>query len=308
MKPTLSVVTPTRGNFSQFWLTSLLAIQGDVQFVVVYPPDSPPSPIDDCRVKAITSPYKGEMMQRFVGLLNADGRYVIALDDDDYLHPDVVALTTAYFERFPDSLVLRLYQERIPAHHQAGIEAPWPTIPDVSQLPVLQHFSDHTPGLLEIPIAPLDIPFDRRYVFWPFVNRQDDQGRHIENFNTKVWDNDKVKQVLPDLAKTTELIGITTWIPRSGFDRLMGLFVQAYWFKSKSIVGHWLPSPGQVRFITVDAKLKPPRFHAASDLLLVKRFPQYGYFWNLFFHKLSYVPRLAVKLAMLNMGALKKPI
>ncbi|MBD0335899.1 MAG: glycosyltransferase family 2 protein, partial [Cyanobacteria bacterium Co-bin13] len=70
MQPVLSIVTPTRGNFSDYWLDQLLAVRGDVQFVLVYPPGVPRRAIADPRVKSLTSPYKGEMMQRFVALLN----------------------------------------------------------------------------------------------------------------------------------------------------------------------------------------------------------------------------------------------
>jgi hypothetical protein len=75
----------------------------------------------------------------------------------------------------------------------------------------------------------------------------------------------------------------------------MGLFVQAASFESGATIGHWMPCPAQVRFISQDPALKPPRYHFLSDFLLVKHFPQYGYFWNLFFNKLSYLPRLLGK-------------
>ena len=64
-------------------------------------------------------------MQRLVGLANARGRYVLALDDDDCVHPAVTALTTAYFERFPDSWVLRLRLDRVPASTAAAMDQPW---------------------------------------------------------------------------------------------------------------------------------------------------------------------------------------
>lgn len=295
MPPLLSVVTPTRGDFSDYWLTSLLQIRGEVQFVIVYPPATQPMAVADSRVKCLVSPYKGEMMQRFVGFLNADGRYVIALDDDDYLHPEVLSLTSQYFQRFPESWVLRLSQARIPATDQAAMTAPWEPIPAVAELPVEPDQPDASFILRTVPIAPLTIPFDWRYLIWPWLPRRDDQGRHIENFNTKVWDHTKVRQVLPALAHATQLLDNLTWIPKSGFDRLMGLFLQAYFFEAGATIGHWMPPPGQVRFITQDPKLKPPRYHAASDFLLVRAFPQYGYFWNLFFNKLSYIPRITAK-------------
>lgn len=34
--PVLSIVTPTRGNFTDYWLAQLLAVKGQVQLVLVY--------------------------------------------------------------------------------------------------------------------------------------------------------------------------------------------------------------------------------------------------------------------------------
>ena len=34
----LSIVTPTRGNFSFYWFEQLISIQGNVEFILVYPP------------------------------------------------------------------------------------------------------------------------------------------------------------------------------------------------------------------------------------------------------------------------------
>jgi len=296
-QPLLSIVTPTRGNFSDYWLEQLLNVRGKVEFVLVYFPGVPRKPIDDPRVKSITGPYKGEMMQRFVAFLNATGRYVLALDDDDYLHPEVLQLVTEYFQKFPESLVLRLRSRKIDQNKTEKIKEPWQPIPTLNQLKVARRTErgEEFTVLQEIPIAPLENAFDRRYFFWPFVERKDMHGPHIENFNNKVWDNEKVKQILPEISHATQISGILTWIPTSAFDRLMGLFVQAQFYQKDAIVGHWLPKPEQVRFIDKDPALKPPRFHVFSDVLLVKCFPQYGYFWNLFFNKLYGVPKAAAK-------------
>ncbi|RZM81901.1 glycosyltransferase family A protein [Leptolyngbya iicbica] len=291
-KPILSVVTPTRGNFSEYWLEQLLCIQGEVQFVLVFPPGTRYQSFADPRIKVLQSPYKGEMFQRFVGLLNADGDYVIALDDDDYLHPEVVATVAAYFQRFPDSIVLRLMTDKIDEQNVEAYRRAWEPIPAVSNL---SEGKRQAGQLQQLPIAPLDIPFDKRYLVWPFIERRDDRAPHIENFNTKVWRNDVVQKSLVEISQATILGGILTWIPRSGFDRLMGLFVQATCFESGITVGHWMPRPAQVRFISQDPALKPPRYHFLSDFLLVKHFPQYGYFWNLFFNKVSYLPRIVGK-------------
>jgi glycosyltransferase involved in cell wall biosynthesis len=294
-KPILSVVTPTRGNFSEYWLEQLLCIQGAVQFVLVLPPGTGCQSFADPRIKVLQSPYKGERFQRFVGLLNADGEYVIALDDDDYLHPEVVATVAAYFQRFPDSVVLRLKTDKIDEHNVEAYRRAWEPIPAISSL---SEGSRNAGQLQKVPIAPLDMPFDKRYLVWPFIERRDDRAPHIENFNTKVWRNDVVQTSLAEISKATTLWGVITWIPRSGFDRLMGLFVQATHFEAGTTVGHWMPMPAQVRFISQDPALKPPRYHFLSDFLLIKHFPQYGYFWNLFFNKASYLPRLLGKSLM----------
>ncbi|MBD0269571.1 MAG: glycosyltransferase family 2 protein, partial [Cyanobacteria bacterium Co-bin8] len=72
MQPLLSIVTPTLGNFSDYWLEQLMAVKGNVQFVLVYPPGMARRAIADPRVKSLTSPYPGEFIQRFLALLNAD--------------------------------------------------------------------------------------------------------------------------------------------------------------------------------------------------------------------------------------------
>lgn len=296
--PFLSIVTPTRGNFSDDWLEQLLNIQGNVEFVLVYFPGVPRKPISDPRVKSLTGPYKGEMMQRFVAFLNATGRYVLALDDDDYVHPDILDLAIAYFQKFPDSLVLRLRSRRIDRENTEAIQKPWQPTPDLATLKVARRTEKGEAYLVlqEIPIAPLEKTFDFRYLFWPFLERKDMHGAHIENFNNKVWNNQKVAQILPEISKATQIFGILTWIPTSAFDRLMGLFLQARFYQQDAIIGHWLPRPEQIRFIDKDPALKPPRFHVFSDVLLVKCFPQYGYFWNLFFSKLYGVPRALGKM------------
>ncbi|MBD0336529.1 MAG: glycosyltransferase family 2 protein, partial [Cyanobacteria bacterium Co-bin13] len=221
----------------------------------------------------------------------------LALDDDDYVHPDVVTPVEAYFAKFPQSLVLRLMQVRILPQNQERIYQPWASIPSIADLEVVPRRDDRQrPTLQEVPIVPLQRSFDRRYLIWPFTKRTDDHGPHIENFNNKVWRNDKVQQVLPELSRVTVLYGALTWIPPWGFDRLMGLFLQASFYQEGAVVGHWMPEPAQMRFMVGDLAQKPPRFHVLSDALLVRRFPQYGYFWNLFFNKLSYVPRIYGKM------------
>lgn len=292
--PLLSIVTPTLGKFSDFWLESLLKVEGNVEFVLVYPPSIQPTIINDNdpRIKTLTAPYKGEMMQRYVGLLNAKGKYVLALDDDDFIHPHVCQLTETYFAKFPDSWILRLNKASISEKDQEKIKSPWIKIPDINQLKVCEKYENgNFQGLFEIPIAPLTKKFDLRYIFFPFFERKDNHGYHFENFNNIVWKNEIVQKALPKLSETTKVLGAITWISSTGADRLMGLFVQGNLFEQNINIGHWLPKPEQIRYIGRDNALKPPRFHVISDFLLLKGFPQYGYFWNLFFSKLYGTPR-----------------
>ncbi len=309
-KPILSIVTPTRGNFSAYWLEQLLRVEGAVEFILVYPPGVPTKAISDSRVKTLTSPYKGEMMQRFVALLNASGDYLLALDDDDFVHPEVVKLAAAYFQRFPQSWILRLKKDNIDFKNEDKIKQDWGAIPDLEQLAICKKTSENPYpyqdgnylGLLEVPVAPLDKSFNLLYAVWPLVGRKDNEGYHFENFNNIVWQNDLVQKALPDLSQATHLMGALTWLPSTGFDRLLGLFVQAKFFEKDRIIGHWLPNPAQIRYIDKDPSLKPPRFHVVSDFLLVKYYPQYGYLWNLFLSKLYGVPRTVGKLAKLKLS------
>lgn len=285
-KPILSIVSPTRGNFSDYWLEQLLRIEGNVEFVLAYPPGVVPRPIDDVRVKAVVSPYKGEVIQRFTGLLNASGDYVLALDDDDFVHPQVLALITEYFKTFPESWVLRLMMEKIDHANEARIRQDWEAIPDIHQLKIApkRPKEDRKTVLQELPIAPLNRNFDARYLVWPFLERKDMHGAHIENFNNKVWKNELVQQALADLSQTMKVKGALTWIPFWSLDRLLGLFIQAKFFQPDIVVGHWMPQPEQIRYIVMPQNFKQEfRLIWPADALLAKSFPKYGYFWNLFF-------------------------
>ncbi|NJO79439.1 MAG: glycosyltransferase [Cyanobacteria bacterium RM1_2_2] len=282
--PILSIVTPTRGNFSDDWFSQLLAVQGQVQFVLVYPPGAVVKPVSDPRVKTVVSPAKGEVMQRLTGLLNASGQYVMALDDDDFVHPDAMQVIAEYFERFPDSWVLRLAMEKLDFEAQDQIRRPWTALPTVNPLTVADRRSASDLTVLQtIPIAPLQNPFDWRYLVSPLLDRRDMHGPHIENFNNKVWRNDYVQPALADLSNTMRLVGALSWMPFWSLDRLLGLFIQARYFEPGKIVGHWMPAPAQIRYVVMPQELKREfRLILPADALLVKRFPQYGYFWNLF--------------------------
>jgi glycosyltransferase involved in cell wall biosynthesis len=300
--PVLSIVTPTRGDFSDEWLEQLLNVRGHVEFILIYHPYTSVREIADSRVRSLVSPYKGEMMQRHVGLLNAQGTYLVALDDDDRIHPDIVSLVQQYFQLFPDSWILRLKRLNLDYQDRENIERPWDDLPDVNQLKVLQRTPENPypfkkgnfQGLLEVPITPIDKKFDVLHALF-LKPRNDAKGYHFENFNNIVWKTELVQKALVNLSKTTRLWGHLTWIPSTGAERLAGLFVQATFYQKDIIIGHWMPKPEQVRYLSKDPALKPPRFHVFTDFLLLKSFPQYGYIWNLFLSKVYFTPRAFAK-------------
>ena len=83
-----------------------------------------------------------------------------------------------------------------------------------------------------------------------------------------------------------KITGALTWIPFWSLDRLLGLYVQAFLFEEQAIVGHWMTKPEQIRYIVKSQQLKHEfRLILPADILLIKRFPQYGYFWNLGFEQ-----------------------
>ncbi len=301
--PILSIVTPTRGNFADYWLEQILKVEGNVEFIFVYPPNVRIKPIDDSRFRALVSPYRGEVIQRFTGLINANGAYVLALDDDDFIHPQIAQLVKNYFQVFSESLVLRLSIENIPFNRQEIIQRDWSVIPDIRQLEIGKKTPDNPYpyqngkffGLVEVPIAPLDIKFDIRYAIWPRKERTDCYGIHFENFNNRVWQTKRVQAALADLSTSMKILGNFIWMPFWSLDRLLGLFIQAEFFEKDAIIGHAMPQPEQIRYITRPNQLKELRFYLSADALLVKRFPQYGYFWNLFFWQLYTIPKIVAR-------------
>lgn len=284
----LSIVTPTRGNFSSYWFDQLTSIQGDIEFVLVYPPGQAVQEFSDSRIKTIVSPYKGEVIQRAIGLLNISGNYVIALDDDDFLHPEVTGLISSYFELYPESICLRLCKKSINYQDTDLIEREWDELPDVSQLTVVAprydkaKYAEHE-ILHTLPISPLDNKF-RVSSLWPYGKRVDQNGPHPENYNNRVWKADITRESINDLLSFTQMIGSLTWIPFWSLDRLMALYLQARIFQSGITIGHWLHGGEQIRYIKMPSVKKgETRSMFASDMLLALRFPKYGYFWNLFF-------------------------
>jgi hypothetical protein len=143
--------------------------------------------------------------------------------------------------------------------------------------------------LLEIPIAPLCNRFDLRFLFWP-VKRKDHHGIHMENSVDRVWKTEMVIEAVNDLLNTARIFGIIRYVPSWSLDRTLGLFVQAKFFDKGAIIGHWMPEPAQFCKSSMPSSDIHGRFYLASDVLLIKRFPQYGYFWNLVFSQLWAIP------------------
>ncbi|MEL6223841.1 MAG: glycosyltransferase family 2 protein [Cyanobacteria bacterium J06627_8] len=210
----------------------------------------------------------------------------MALDDDDYVHPDVSQLVDSYFQNFPESWCLRLHVKKVDASHQDGLQASWAPIPDIHQLQTASRRGHDDLVLQEVPIAPLNNPFDIRFLIGPYVKRKDMQGPHIENFNNKVWKRELVHSTLNDIARVMTISYALTWIPQWSLDRMLGLFIQAKFFEKDKLMGHWMPMPEQIRYVCMDQSEKGEfRLILPADALLVKKFPQYGYFWNLFFEQ-----------------------
>lgn len=310
-QPFLTLVTATRGNYSDHWLEQLLQIKGNVQFILVYPPEAKVKNIDDPRVQSLVSPYKGEVMQRFTGLINAKGDYVMALDDDDFAHPDILDLTRRYFQLFPESWVLRLKIQNINDFDEVRIKQDWESIPHIEQLEICKKTPENPfpfqngnyKGLLEVPIVPLDKALDIRHIIFPWQQRTDQNGIHFENFNNKIWKTERVKSALYEISKSMNIIGALTWLPLWSLDRLLGLFVQAKFYQKDAIIGHAMPKPEQVRFILKDASTKETRLYLMAELLLIKCYPQYGYLWNLVFWQIYTIPKVlgkSIKLKLLK--------
>ncbi|MEA5514040.1 glycosyltransferase family A protein [Nodularia sp. UHCC 0506] len=308
-QPLLTIVTATLGNYSDYWLEQLLKIKGEIEFILVYPPNGKIKNIDDSRVRSLISPFKGEVMQRFTGLINAKGDYVIALDDDDFAHPDLLNLTSKYFQLFPESWVLRLKIQNIKYDDEVRIKQDWQAIPDVEQLEICKKTPENPfpfqngnyNGLLEVPITPLDKSLDIRHIIFPWKKRTDQNGIHFENFNNKIWKTELVKSALAELSQVMKVMGALTWIPLWNLDRLLGLFIQAKFYQKDAIIAHSLPQSEQIRYIVRDSSLKGFRLYLIADLLLVKAYPQYGYLWNLIFWQIYTIPQILGKSVQVNL-------
>jgi hypothetical protein len=284
-QPQLSIIVPMRGGVQNSWLQELLSVQGDVEFVLVYPPSVPLIAIADPRLRQITSPFRGELIQRVTALLNAAGHYVLSVNCDEYVHPNIVEIAEDYFSNFPDSYFFRLKQAQFP-FGEAPVAQPWGSLPNVKDLEVRQRDAEKAYSkeqkeqmMREIPIVPLNNKLDFLAIL---RGRKDQEGPHQENFDKKVWKNEMVQEALKGILPTFTLFAPFKYVPFWTADRLMGLSVQARFFEAGKIAGHWLPLPEQLR--TEDNPPSYPRKnrrYVLAELLILRRFPGFGYLWNL---------------------------
>ena len=87
---------------------------------------------------------------------------------------------------------------------------------------------------------------------------------------------------LQELTQTMIIAGPLKYVPIWCLDRLLGLFIQAKFFEKGKIIGHLLPFPEQIRVEENPPEYKKSkRFYLFAEVLLLRRFPQYGYLWNL---------------------------
>jgi len=297
-KPILSIIIPMRGGVPRSWLDELLKVRGNVEFILVYPPGVCKFESEDTRLHQITTTVQGELNQRITALLNSTGIYVLSINCDEYLHPDIVEIAQDYFTEFPKSYFVRL-RSRLFDFGDPNIIQSWEDFPKISTLKVKRaKFSKNDPipeeqknlsreekskMLREIPISPLENQFNIK-VLWK--GRKDHKGSHQENFDKKIWRNELVQENLKEVVETFKILGPFKYIPFWTADRLLGLSMQAKFYESQKIIGHWLPTPEQFR--TEDNPPQYPRKHrryVLAELLLLRNYPNYGYFWNLVLSK-----------------------
>lgn len=310
-KPILSIIVPMRGGVPEIWLRELLKVQGNVEFILVYPPETSLPQIYDPRLHLIRSPLQGEVIQRITALLNATGTYVLSINCDEYLYPNILQVTEEYFQRFPDSYFFILRKVAFDFGDQTIAEKEWKPLPKIQNIKVrTPHKPDEKPNdneptyseveksymMRAIPIAPLDNGFDLLVLF---RDRRDQHGPHHENFDKKVWKNEIVREGLKDIVKTFKLLGPLKYIPFWTADRLLSLYIQAKFFEKGKIIGHWMPMPEQLR-----TEANPPEYamsnrrYVLAEVLLLRHYYRYGYFWNLVLSRrsiLSLLPRDTMK-------------
>ena len=227
--------------------------------------------------------------------MNARGTYVLSINCDEYIHHNIVEITREYFRNFPESYFFRLKQ-RIFEFGDPTIIQEWKPLQNFAEIKIRKtgkkpensqepDYSEEEKQYMmrEIPIVPLGNRFD----FSAFLKgRKDHRGPHQENFDKKVWKNEMVQENLQDVVTHLKLLGPFKYIPFWTADRLLGLSIQAKFFEEDKIAGHWLPLPEQLR--TEDNPPEYPRKHrryVLAEILLLKKYPRYGYFWNLVLSK-----------------------
>lgn len=292
-KPTLSIIIPMRENVPEIWLQQLANIKGNIEFILVYPPLVNKLPDIDVRIKQITSAIRGEVIQRITALLNASGTYVLSINCDEYLDPNIEQIAIDYFERFPNSWFVRLRTNSYPYGSQNELVKEWDIFPSIQDFKIKTREDRDVSALetlKEIPITPLDNKLDLLALI---RGRKDHHGPHQENFDKKIWKNSLVQEGLADIVELFTIFGPVKYVPFWCADRLLGLSMQAKLYekelvKKGDIIAHWLPLPAQIR--TED---NPPEYRGKNrryilgELLLLKRYPRTGYFWNLFLGSLK---------------------
>ena len=293
-QPTLSIVVPTREGIPEYWIEALLKINGDVELILVHPPGMKKLPIRDPRVQQINSLFRGEIIQRMTGLMNASKKYVLTVNCDELLHPDIVEITKQYFTKFPDSWVLRLSRKSLKYGDEASLKSPWEGVYNIDEMKTCgvsredRNLCGKPNYLGEIPIAPLHNKLDPLCIF---RGRKDQHGRHTENFDKKVWNNQILQATLTDIRDAMILFGPFKYFPFWCLDRLLGLSIQAKYYEKGKIIGHILPEPEQIRIEENPPEYrKTKRFYVFAELLLLKNHPQYGYLWNLILAQLASIP------------------
>ncbi len=289
--PTLSVIIPMRDGVPVEWLKELANVKGNVEFILVFPPSVKQFPNDiDNRIKQINSPIQGEVTQRITALLNASGTYVLSINCDEYLYPDIEQLTLQYFQKFPNNWFIRLRTKYYEYGSQAELVKEWEKFPEIENIKIKTTENKELSELetmREIPISPIENKLDLMCMFRPFPGRKDLNGPHQENFDKKIWKNSIVQENLQDIVKLFTIFGPFKYIPFWCADRLLGLSTQAKLYekelvKQGQIVAHWLPLPAQIR-----TENNPPEYrgknrrYVLAEVFLLRIYPQYGYFWNL---------------------------
>lgn len=255
-------------------------------------------PVSDSRVQQINSTFRGEIIQRMTGLMNASGEYILTVNCDEFLYPDIAEITRQYFTKFPDSLVLRLNRKDVKYGDEAGLKSHWQPISNVDDMHICgvrtgdQNLQEQPNYMVEIPIAPLHNKFDPLCIL---RGRQDHQGWHTENFDKKIWKNEIVQATLADIRDAMILSGPFKYFPFWCLDRLLGLSIQAKYYEPEKIIGHKLPKPEQIRIEDNPPEYRrTKRFYVFAELLLLKKFPQYGYLWNLILAQFADIPVRAI--------------